>query len=304
MDKKSERYWKQRAASRLVHSERIGNKAILNVREVYDETLRKINKDIQSIYKTYAKKGILDVALLKQVTTQPEKRAFLKAIESAASILGININKTYDSRYLARLTRLEAIKEQVLIELKSIAPSEYAITTRAYSQILREAYESVQKTFSLVGVEPAFTTLNKDVIDEILNARFLGKNYSQRIYKNVNEFAQEFQKILGSGLGSGQSYEKTARIVRQRFDVAKSNATRLLRTETNYFNNQAELRSYEDDGIKEYKYDAHIDSRTSDICRDLDNDTFKVKSAQVGRNYPPMHPNCRSTTVAVIPKRA
>ena len=37
--------------------------------------------------------------------------------------------------------------------------------------------------------------------------------------------------------------------------------------------------------------------RTSDICRSLDGTVHKVSQAKVGVNFPPMHPNCRSTTV-------
>ena len=37
---------------------------------------------------------------------------------------------------------------------------------------------------------------------------------------------------------------------------------------------------------------------TSKTCRDLDGQVFEVNDARVGENYPPMHPWCRSTTVA------
>ena len=43
-----------------------------------------------------------------------------------------------------------------------------------------------------------------------------------------------------------------------------------------------------------------LDSRTSKICNELDGKRFKVKDRQAGTNYPPMHPFCRSTTIAVI----
>ena len=43
-----------------------------------------------------------------------------------------------------------------------------------------------------------------------------------------------------------------------------------------------------------------MDSRTRKICNELDGKKFKVKDRQAGTNYPPMHPFCRSTTIAVI----
>ena len=52
--------------------------------------------------------------------------------------------------------------------------------------------------------------------------------------------------------------------------------------------------------LEEYEFLAKIDSRTSEICKKLNGEKFKVKDARAGVNYPPMHPHCRSTTVAVL----
>ena len=75
---------------------------------------------------------------------------------------------------------------------------------------------------------------------------------------------------------------------------------RLVRTESNYCTNQAELRGYAAAGIEKYEYSALEDNRTSDICKALDGKVFDIKDAVVGVNYPPMHPFCRSSTVPVI----
>ena len=76
-------------------------------------------------------------------------------------------------------------------------------------------------------------------------------------------------------------------------------AERLMRTEITNTYAQATLHGYEQSGIvKEYEYLAYLDKRTSSICRDLDGKKFKVKDAVTGLNYPPMHVNCRSTTLA------
>ena len=46
-----------------------------------------------------------------------------------------------------------------------------------------------------------------------------------------------------------------------------------------------------------------LDSRTSKICREKDGQIFKVEEAEVGKNYPPLHPFCRSTAVIVTDKK-
>ena len=61
--------------------------------------------------------------------------------------------------------------------------------------------------------------------------------------------------------------------------------------------NAAELKSYEEADIDKYEFMATLDQRTSEACQDLDGRVFAVKDAKPGKNMPPMHPYCRSTTV-------
>jgi SPP1 gp7 family putative phage head morphogenesis protein len=65
--------------------------------------------------------------------------------------------------------------------------------------------------------------------------------------------------------------------------------------------NQGHKKGYEDSGVVEkYEFLAAIDSRTSKLCRNQDGKVYKLKSAVVGKNYPPLHPNCRSTVIPVL----
>lgn len=56
--------------------------------------------------------------------------------------------------------------------------------------------------------------------------------------------------------------------------------------------------------MDEYEYVATLDSRTCEVCAALDGKHFKLKDAQAGVNYPPMHPNDRCTTVEYDPDDA
>ncbi len=55
--------------------------------------------------------------------------------------------------------------------------------------------------------------------------------------------------------------------------------------------------SYEEVGIEKYQYVAALAENTCDTCEGLDGETFDVKDARPGDNYPPMHANCRCTTI-------
>lgn len=55
-------------------------------------------------------------------------------------------------------------------------------------------------------------------------------------------------------------------------------------------------------GVQKYRFVATYDERTCELCGIMDGKKFPVYSAKEEYNYPPMHPNCRCTTVAVFSK--
>lgn len=295
---KTQEYWRGRSEKRLVTSEELGDSAIIQSLGIYENALRNIERDIQSIYSNYSKNGILDVKELKKALNPCNKVEFLRKISKTAGLLNLAPSKIYDERYLGRLTRLQALMEQIKLQVMAIAPQTEFISAQAYSEVLQTSYKSFQGDIKKLGITPTFATLDKGAINTILTANWFGGNYSSRIWNNTGKLALELPTLLGASLSAGESYQKTARKLRERFDVTRYEATRLVRTETNYFQNQAELQSYWDDGIEKYEYEAILDSRTSKICRHLNGRVYYVKDAMPGVNYPPMHGNCRSTTTA------
>jgi phage head morphogenesis protein, SPP1 gp7 family len=97
---------------------------------------------------------------------------------------------------------------------------------------------------------------------------------------------------------TGRSVRDTSQAIAERFEVGQNKARRLVRTESAFFHNQMELLSYEDAEITKYRFIAVLDKRTSHICQEHDNKVYDTDKAVPGVNYPPLHPWCRSTTIA------
>ena len=58
-----------------------------------------------------------------------------------------------------------------------------------------------------------------------------------------------------------------------------------------------QLEAYKEAGIEHYQFVASFDERTCDFCGGLDGEIIPVSEARAGDNYPPLHANCRCTTV-------
>lgn len=290
----NDEYWQQRAEERLVASERTGKAYYKRIEEAYNQALRNLTDELREMYRAYYRryKGF-DPSDLKEKIPNGTLKQFQKAVAE----LGLELPENYQGR----LSRIEHLYAQAWLEAQKAGRMEKAISDEAYSDIYQEEYyHNAYDVARGANTAPSFSILDQGTVDQVLNTKFYGENYSERIWSNTNVFADELQQLLTSAIASGQGPQKTIRQLRERFGVRKYYAERLLRTETNYFHNQAELDSYAELGISKYKILATLDMRTSEICQRMDGKTYYIKKAKVGINYPPLHPNCRTTVVAVL----
>jgi SPP1 gp7 family putative phage head morphogenesis protein len=102
---------------------------------------------------------------------------------------------------------------------------------------------------------------------------------------------------LTSMVATGKSPDKSIKVIMNKFGVSRYNASRLIMTESAYFNSLATKDELNELGVDQFEILATLDSRTSSICRSMDGKHFNVKDYQVGVTAPPFHPHCRTTTV-------
>lgn len=162
-------------------------------------------------------------------------------------------------------------------------------------------YKGIFNVQQRVGFGKDFVRPNERAIEKAILNRYDKRNYSKSMYAHYKHFSEDLRQNLTVGLIRGESLDKMASRIRKRMNVAYSAAKTLVRTETAYIFEKATREAYEAGGIEWYEYLATLDSRTSEACQELDGKHFKVKDAVPGKNYPPMHPNCRSTTVCWFP---
>lgn len=81
-------------------------------------------------------------------------------------------------------------------------------------------------------------------------------------------------------------------------DVSRRTAGTVINTATQHVANAARQKVWEDNGdlVKKYQWVATLDRRTTQQCKSLDGRQFEAGKGPM----PPIHPNCRSTTIAVL----
>lgn len=296
-------YWRKRTIKSLNVAERKGSITNARLRIIYDQTQKNIEKQIQSIYGNYSKKGILDVSELKRAIGEDGAKQFIQSITASAKKLKLKPSEIYDERYLHRLTRLQALQEQVQMEVMANEDSEHFISDQHYRDVARTTYRDKQAGFEGAGITPAFSTLDTGVLDAMMRSVWAKDNWSNRVWGNSARLSLTLKTKLGAGMLAGEDYQAVARTLRETFDVTKYESERLVRTETAYFHHEAFAQASIDDGIEAYTLDAILDSKTSYICRSIvESHVYLYKDRLVGENFPPLHPWCRTVPQDVLPE--
>lgn len=294
---KTSSYWDKRAIQRLNDSEKLSEKCIERIKKTYDRAYKNINSELESVYFNYSLDTGLDISKLKEILGAKETSDLWKQLKQQG------LDSYVKNNYKSRISRLEQIQAQIYAKAKEVYPQEELEQTMCYQGVVYDTYnKAIYDVQKGLGYNFPFSKIDSNVINTLLSEKWSGKNYSQRIWTNTDILAESLSEIVGGGLLSGQSIAKTSRQIRERFGVAKYYAERLVRTETNHFNNEADAMAYEEMGIDKYVFVATLDSRTSLMCQEMDNKVFEYKDRNVGVNFPPLHPNCRSKTRGYVGK--
>lgn len=295
----SANYWDKRAIQRLSDAEKTADAYTKRIKKIYEQAYRNIERELQNVYKNYAKDVGLDVQALKTILSKSETNLFWKSLSK------LGLNKYVKNNYKSRISRLEQIQAQIYAKAKEIYLQEELEQKMCYRSVVNRSYnKAIYDTQIGTGYNFSFSKIDNRLIDRLLNEKWSGGNYSSRIWGNTDILADSVSEIVGGALLSGQGLEKTTKQIRDRFNVSKYYAERLVRTETNHFNNEADALAYEEMGIEEYVFVATLDNRTSKICQSHDGKRYKYVDKEVGVTYPPLHPNCRSKTRGYISEEA
>lgn len=266
----------------------------------YEQSLAHIEKDIQTLYQRFATDTGLDMAAAQRLLMGSEYRVWRMDLQEYVA----KINATGDKELLrelntlamrSRITRLDALRSETIKEMIQLSEK----TERAMSRFLPSAYKDfyyrgLYEIGKTRGLRSAAGVVDGKRIEAVLRTPWSGKNYSERIWHNNAKLGETIQRNIVAAAHRGVPVADMVRDVKERMGVGTSDATRLVRTELNYVQNQAALDSIKDAGMTYYRFIATLDNRTTPICRSKDGEVFAVDDAEPGTNMPPLHPRCRS----------
>ncbi|WP_127575268.1 minor capsid protein [Paenibacillus barengoltzii] len=298
-------YWRKRAEinARAEHAK--ADLYISQLAKEYRKSVNTIVRDIEAFYARYASENQVSMTEAKKQLEKGELAEFKmtleefieKAKDNADGRWTQQLNNVY---YRTRISRYEALLTQIKHELEMLTGKQQVGFRGLLSGNYTDSY--YRTLFDIhrgTGFGTTFAKVDDKQLEKVLYTDWAGSNFSKRIWGNRDKLAREIQTNLSQAFIRGDSLDKVVKTLRDRFEVSKSNAARLVRTESAHIAAEGTYDGYKASGVvKQYQFLATLDLRTSEICRSMDDRIFDLSEKEVGINWPPLHANCRSTTVA------
>lgn len=298
---KSSEYWQKRSEEVAKLQYNKTDEYIEKLRREYDKSIKRIEEDISIFYQRYANNNEISMVEARKLLTGKELNEFKmtleefieKAKDNADGRWTQQLNNVY---YKSRISRLDALQIQMRQQVEMLSAGEQKALGKLLGDVYEDTYyRTLYEIQKGTGIGASFA---KASAEKVLTTKWVGDNYSGRIWSNRDKLAMELETKLSQSIIRGDSIDRTTRDLAERMNVSYSNAARVVRTESSYIANQATADGYKASGIvQEYEYLATLDSRTSDVCQSMDGHVFNLNEKNVGINYPPLHANCRSTVV-------
>lgn len=290
--------WIEQAKKRVMENAKVTDLYVEELMYLYDESANQMELEINAMFTKYAKDNNLMDAEASKLLSGEEYSKWKK------SIVHYNTEAGKDSRTLLELNTLAAKsqlsrKEQLLADIyqNMIDLSEESDTKVADlmgDMLKTNYYRSCYHIQSNIGAGFNVAKINNTLLKQVLEYPWSGKNFSENLWENTDKLAALAKREITLGFINGSSVQKMAKEVNDIMGKGRYAAERLVRTESSYFANQGEIMSYQEMGIEEYQF---LGGGCAD-CQILNGQHFPIIEAEAGLNLPPIHPNCKCTTIA------
>nr|DAQ25334.1 MAG TPA: minor capsid protein [Caudoviricetes sp.] len=294
-------YWKNRFIKSTKDVFDSDEEYVKEIFKIYEKAIEDLDSEI---FKLLNSMEDVSMAEAKKLLNKYEIRSFKSGLDefrkASKGFISPNIEQELDivSRRV-RISRLQAMQVSMKSKVATLLNEEQKKLFAHLSNKFTSSYYKDLYELQIITGYKNINSLSKDFVNNILNTYWTsdGENFSDRIWKRKDKLLNTLDTELRQGLITGKRPDEITKVISEKLEVSKSNAKRLVLTESSAIHSQSRKVMYERMGVEKYEVVATLDLRTSDICRKLDGKVFDVKDYERGVTAPPFHVYCRSTTV-------
>lgn len=303
--KQSGNYWKERFRQLEEAQNNISVSKTREIQEQFEKAQAAINGKIDAWYQRFAANNGISMAEARRMLSAQELKEFQWNVEDYIKYGKENaVSQAWEKQLenasaRVHISRLESLKLEVQQELERM----YGNYLDSIDQHIKDLYTSgfyhsayeIQKG---VGIGSSFQRLDSDVVEKIISKPWAvdGKNFSDRIWENKTKLINQVHNSLSVMCITGEAPDRAIQEIAKNMNVSRSQAGRLVMTESAAFAGRARADCMKSLGVEEFEVVESLDHITCDYCQSMDGKHFPMGDFQIGVTAPPFHPNCRGCT--------
>lgn len=302
---RNDRYWANRM--RILEESLLdtGYDYVKNLERQYATAIQDIESQIAKWYQRFATENGITLAEANKLLTTQELDEFRWTVEeyikygqeNAVSQAWYKQLKNASAR--VHVSRLDSLKLQLQAQAEALHGAQTELLETSLAEVYERGY--YHTAFELqkgIGVGWTLHGLTDDTIKKALARPWTldAQTFSDRIWANKQALVNSVNTQLTQTIMRGAAPDKAIKAIADRFKVSRSQAGRLVMTETAAFANMARKDCFTDLGVKKYVIVETLDKETCSLCGSLDGKVYPMSEYKVGVTAPPFHPWCRGTT--------
>lgn len=296
----SREYWLKRAQENDARNRASEEAGISKVRKAFENAEKEIQSRLDKFYLKYSEDGKIDLANIRKRLTPAEMTALRKELSKLSRTAATEEERARLEALKARvyISRQEALLEEIRYHASKLgAETEEAIESTLTQIYTNQSSHQQYNVEQQIGWAVNFEGLSSAQINTIVHIGYDGSDFSSRVWGNTQALVGQLNVLLPQQFLMGRSSQELGAALAKAMGTSRRSAETTIRTEGSHISALADMKVYSDAGLETYEFLATLDARTSEECQALDGMHFKVSEAQAGVNLPPMHGNCRSTTL-------
>ena len=279
---------------------------VKNLEQQFNAAIAQIDTQMRAWYQRFAdNNGGISYAEAQKLLTAGELKEFKWTVQQYIkagkehAISGAWAKELENASARVHISRLESLKIQLRQQAEALTQARVKATTDAselsYTQSYYHTAFEVQRG---LGVGWTLQALNSGTMQKVLSRPWTVDNqtFTARCWTDKTKLVETVNQELTRMLATGEAPDKAIAAISKRFNVSKQNAGRVVMTESAYFSSAAQKDCFNELGVEKYRIIGTLDTKTCNICGDMDGKVFKMSDYRPGSTAPPFHPWCRCCT--------
>ena len=299
-------YWQRRFEGIENMTAITSDEAIRNMERIFSNAQSDLQNQIAGWYDRFATNNQIDLQEARRLLNSRELQEFRWTVDEyiahakANTVSGAWVRQLENASARVHISRLEALHLQTQHTMERLFGNQLdAVDGIMKRQFLDNFHHTMFEVQSGLNIGWDIAGIPEAQLQALMNRPWTLDNltFSDRIWRDKNRLVNELQTQLTQGLIAGTPPNAMINNIASAMGTTKSNAARLVMTESAAFAAVAHEAAYRELEVELIRILATLDKKTSDICRQMDGKVIRMAEYQIGVTVPPFHPWCRSTTV-------